>query len=336
MPHPLDDPILNAFASGAMVASILTVLYLLAARRNGPLLAYVPRRAVPWGAAVSILAVLPILLAFYSAGAAKEPRDPLSTLTLIAALAQQLIVVAAFMFVVAVMSGANRGDLGLPGSIGELKGNVLVGSVACLAALAPVHIEQILLMHMFYPHEETSGHPLIKMVTSGQPDIGVLVMTGVAAVIIAPICEEITFRLLLQGWLEKWEDRWLGWRVQEAPQSSDDLDVSTGDKAPLVGVETAEPGNSPFITGASPTSAEPPRRGVFGLPYGVFPIVVSALLFGLAHFGYGPEPVPIFMLGLVLGFVYQRTHRIVPSIVAHSLFNLFTMIVLWRMVFHAS
>jgi membrane protease YdiL (CAAX protease family) len=36
----------------------------------------------------------------------------------------------------------------------------------------------------------------------------------------------------------------------------------------------------------------------------------------------------------VLGFLYQRTHRIIPGIVAHALFNLFTMIILWRMVYH--
>ena len=35
---------------------------------------------------------------------------------------------------------------------------------------------------------------------------------------------------------------------------------------------------------------------------------------------------------LLLGYVYQRTHRIVPSIVAHGLFNLLTMLTLWRMV----
>ena len=81
---------------------------------------------------------------------------------------------------------------------------------------------------------------------------------------------------------------------------------------------------------------EPPARGVAGLPYGWLPIIISAAAFGIAHFGYGPEPVPLFFLGLVLGFVYQRTHRIVPCIVAHSLFNLFTMVVLWRMVFYGA
>jgi membrane protease YdiL (CAAX protease family) len=68
--------------------------------------------------------------------------------------------------------------------------------------------------------------------------------------------------------------------------------------------------------------------------YGWFPITVSSAAFGLAHFGYGPEPIPLFLLALVLGFLYQRTHRIIPSIVAHGLFNMFSMIILWRTVYH--
>jgi membrane protease YdiL (CAAX protease family) len=62
--------------------------------------------------------------------------------------------------------------------------------------------------------------------------------------------------------------------------------------------------------------------------------MVSATAFGLAHFGYGPEPIPLFLLALVLGFLYQRTHRIIPCIVTHSLFNLFSMIILWRMLYY--
>jgi membrane protease YdiL (CAAX protease family) len=57
-------------------------------------------------------------------------------------------------------------------------------------------------------------------------------------------------------------------------------------------------------------------------------------LFGLAHFGYGPEPISLFFLALALGYVYQRTHRILPCVITHSLFNLFTMLMLWRMVLH--
>ncbi|HVT27757.1 MAG TPA: CPBP family intramembrane glutamic endopeptidase, partial [Lacipirellulaceae bacterium] len=66
------------------------------------------------------------------------------------------------------------------------------------------------------------------------------------------------------------------------------------------------------------------------------PILTSALLFGIAHFGYGPEPVPIYLLGLVLGYVYQRTHRILPGVVTHSLFNSFSMVIVWWTTFHSS
>ena len=78
---------------------------------------------------------------------------------------------------------------------------------------------------------------------------------------------------------------------------------------------------------------EPPVRGAANLPHGWLPIIITAVLFGLAHTGYGPEPIPLFFLGLVLGYLYQRTHRILPCIVTHAIFNLFTVILLWRMAF---
>ena len=33
------------------------------------------------------------------------------------------------------------------------------------------------------------------------------------------------------------------------------------------------------------------------------------------------DPLPIFLLALVLGTLYYRTHRILPSIVLHAAFN---------------
>jgi membrane protease YdiL (CAAX protease family) len=91
---------------------------------------------------------------------------------------------------------------------------------------------------------------------------------------------------------------------------------------------------SPVVANDLSFESEPPRRGIAGLPYGWFPILISSIAFGLAHFGYGPEPVPLFLLALVLGHLYQRTHRIIPGIVAHALFNLFSMIILWRVLYH--
>ena len=51
------------------------------------------------------------------------------------------------------------------------------------------------------------------------------------------------------------------------------------------------------------------------------PILISAVLFGAAHWGQNVAPASLTILGLALGYLYSRTHRIVPSIVCHMLFN---------------
>jgi membrane protease YdiL (CAAX protease family) len=85
------------------------------------------------------------------------------------------------------------------------------------------------------------------------------------------------------------------------------------------------------VTDSSPS--ELPTRGFAGLPFGWFPILISSLLFAAAHFGHGVDPFAIFVLAMILGYVYQRTHRIVPCIVTHMLFNAFAMLVLWQLIF---
>jgi len=81
-------------------------------------------------------------------------------------------------------------------------------------------------------------------------------------------------------------------------------------------------------TGDAPL--QPPTRGLFpGLAHGWTPILLSGFAFGLAHIGHGVAPVALFLFGMVLGYLYQRTHRLVPSITAHLVFNAHSMLVLW-------
>jgi membrane protease YdiL (CAAX protease family) len=249
-----------------------------------------------------------------------EPANPSQLAQrLVASILFQSLVTAAVLGIAAT-SDATRRDLGIQSLPRQLARDIGVGLIACLAAVAPVYGIQGLLLYLLQ-RDDPSHHPLIEMVTNGQPNVGIMLLAAVAAVIVAPICEEITYRLVLQGWLEKWEDEKLGWRTEQA---NDEARMTNHD----------EP-NSSFVIRA-PSFPDPPRRGVGGLPYGWMPILVSSALFALAHYGYGPEPAPIFLLALVLGYVYQRTHRIIPCIVAHALFNLLTMLALWRMVFHAT
>jgi membrane protease YdiL (CAAX protease family) len=130
-------------------------------------------------------------------------------------------------------------------------------------------------------------------------------MASLAAVVVAPICEEIAFRLLLQGWLEKLEDQWLGWRTVSATAD----EIAADDEAASV----------------APLAPDPPSRGVAGLPYGWAPILVSSLVFAAGHLGHGPDPIALFVLAIILGYVYQRSHHILPCILMHSLFNLTTL-----------
>ena len=59
------------------------------------------------------------------------------------------------------------------------------------------------------------------------------------------------------------------------------------------------------------------------MPFWWIPIAVSGLLFGLAHWGQGVAPVALVFLGCGLGYIYQRTHRVLPCILVHFLVNLF-------------
>jgi membrane protease YdiL (CAAX protease family) len=53
----------------------------------------------------------------------------------------------------------------------------------------------------------------------------------------------------------------------------------------------------------------------------LLPVGVSSLLFALVHLGHGPDPIPLFVLALILGYLYQQTHRLWPCIVLHMCLN---------------
>ena len=335
MPPEHLDPALITFAGGMMMFSIIACMNVLHMRRSGPVLPYEPRRPVPWGAMGGVLAMTFLLFAITAAlsrGGGEGTSRAADPYTLAIALLEQSFIVGAFAFAIWLFTKGTARDFGLPSSWLQCARDVGIGGAAFLAALAPVLMLQQLLMSIFFP-KQTSGHPLIKMVEESPPSAAVFILTGFAAVVVAPVCEEIAFRLLLQGWLERWEDERLGWRRPPINVETEAMLPETID-ATVPSNEPADVLPLPAVWAEEEVATNPPARGVFGLPYGWFPIIVSSVAFGLAHIGYGPEPVPLFFLALVLGYLYQRTHRIVPSIVAHALFNSFTMILLWRMIYH--
>ena len=51
---------------------------------------------------------------------------------------------------------------------------------------------------------------------------------------------------------------------------------------------------------------------------------------------YAPDPIPLFFLAIVFGYLYHRTQRITASIVLHMMLNLVSMMMLWFEVFGSS
>jgi membrane protease YdiL (CAAX protease family) len=50
-------------------------------------------------------------------------------------------------------------------------------------------------------------------------------------------------------------------------------------------------------------------------------IYASAALFALVHAGVWPSPIPLFFLGLGLGWLAVRTRGILVPVIVHGLFN---------------
>lgn len=58
----------------------------------------------------------------------------------------------------------------------------------------------------------------------------------------------------------------------------------------------------------------------------------SAMLFGLFHASAWPAPIPLFVMGLVLGALARRTQNLIGPITFHALFNLASFIALYGSV----
>lgn len=327
----MQDPQLNQWVTTivatACVLSIAVGFHLFQRHVDGrPLLEYEPRRRVPWGPLVLTIPVFFLVIGFLpilgDEETAAEPPTPHQFIV-------NGLIISVFMiaFVPAAMAWlaserrADSRDLGLPQTSAQFWQDVRYGCIACLAALLPILLINYFLNIIFQPDQM---HPLIEQLqNNGSTEM--LLVGIVSAVLAAPLFEEFTFRMLLQGWLERLED--------------ERLDFQATEREPTVPVEIVKSDTDferfaaePKIVEELPAEQEVtrPERGWLGvLPHGWMPIIVSGVIFGLAHFGHGVAPVPLVFLGIVLGYLYQRTHRIVPCIAAHMLFNSYSMILLW-------
>jgi membrane protease YdiL (CAAX protease family) len=179
--------------------------------------------------------------------------------------------------------------------------NLRIGVVAFLMIVpAVLSLQRLLALIAEYQH------PTIENM---QEDFSLptIVSSWFAAVLVAPVCEEIFFRGTLQAWLH---------RTQEKKASDHSMrDIIGGWSEDVIGqksnvdsgsIELSERMNDPVTLPAA-------------LKW--LPIVTSALLFAVVHIGQGLAPIPLFALGVGLGYVYRQSRSVVPCIVIHMLMN---------------
>lgn len=212
--------------------------------------------------------------------------------------ASMTLTLAAACFALLILAfGATRVDLGLPADWPEFFADVRLGATMWAASLVPIYA---LMQTLIFTFEPTEQHPLVERLLEHH-SLGMMAAAAFVAVVAAPLYEEVAFRLVLQGWLER-------------------VEFLRGARLPIAELES----------GSANSAEDMPRTELRYAPMTTrwMPILVSGTLFGLAHWGHGMSPVPLVLLGWILGYAYQRTHRIVPCITCHLMFNGFTFVLL--------
>lgn len=242
-------------------------------------------------------------------------------------------------------------DVGLILSVylgGHLVVAILAGAIFGRSGPGPgaaVHAKQI------------NEHPIATLIEQG--NVWALLVGVLAAAVVAPIAEELFFRVILQGWLEVVEGRWrrrlrclrqisrgaiavvlaalpfalLHFRLE---RDEDALSLS------LLFFVVAAQGAVTVLTmgfaivwlrvhrdAASADLGWAPQRFLADLGLGllaavaVCPLVYLVLVLSslLVPKSLAADPIPLFFFAVALGTLYYRTHRIMPPVVLHMALN---------------
>jgi membrane protease YdiL (CAAX protease family) len=197
-------------AAALAIAAWSQVLRRLAAGRE--LVAWEPRRPVPWGLTDFGIAFL-LLIAFGlmahlwlvpwpepGSASVVERFEPEQRAT--AVLLQMLATAAAASISVLLLTlryGLTWRDLG--GAPARVGSDLRLGCLAFFVLAPPTYLLQLVLVQWV-----ESKHPIMELIAD-QPDRWLIAISAVSAVVVAPLTEEYLFRGLLQGSLERLADR---------------------------------------------------------------------------------------------------------------------------------
>lgn len=167
------------------------------------------------------------------------------------------------------------------------RGDFTLGALAAVFILPPTLLLSQLL-DQFVPYE----HQVFDVIKQN-PSLTIFLTMSISAVFVAPLFEEMLFRLLLQGG---------GQRVARRAEIQGHA-----------GQPNASP--APVLITADEVST-----------WSWWPILIASLTFSTMHLGQGAAPIPLFFLSVGVGYLYRQTGRLWPCIIVHFLLNAFSMI----------
>jgi membrane protease YdiL (CAAX protease family) len=184
--------------------------------------------------------------------------------------------------------------------------DLLIGAVGVLTLLPPLFLLQTVLVTFYQEY----SHPLLDVLAQWRGWQVALAMF-VCSSLVAPLTEEFFFRGLVQSWLQS-----LG-REQPNPAAARPGSASAGQSDPEM------PAGASSDPAGSAASGAPRSSSLISHASQAryWPIVVTSLIFALAHAGQGPAPISLFFLSLGLGYLYRQTGRIWAGIFVHMFLN---------------
>jgi membrane protease YdiL (CAAX protease family) len=301
-----------------------TLLQSLGCSPRLPLIPWTPRQPVPWGL-IDLIGIVGLQLI---AGALLHefkliPDGKLEDLTLPQKqsvitwnVGLSLLVAVVSVLLVTIRTRATARDLGW--SWRDIAGDIRLGLLGFVMLAPPVYALQGLLVSLW----KESKHPIVEMFKA-EPDARFFDLLLISAALVAPLFEELMFRVLLQGFLEK------AFSVRGALQELLLGAVNREDGLPAESHLDDERMILEELNLESkiqnPKLEQPELRG----PAAWLPIAISSTIFALLHYSHGPDWISLLFLAAGMGYLYQRTHGILPSLVVHSLLNTLSMWGLW-------
>lgn len=198
------------------------------------------------------------------------------------------------------------------------------------------------------------AHPVIELLQS-RPGLSTWLVCLLAVVVVAPVVEEVLFRLVVQGWLESLEARTPALK-RLWPRIRGFWPIGLASLLfALLHFRTAQPSMAPakvesllagvaawnLVTLGMVATVLIGRRGASWQDLGIVPQrLLGDVWLGLVAFlamavplyllqislqmltsAVAVDPITLSLFAMVLGLLYFRTHRLVPSIVLHMALN---------------